>query len=75
MNTIELQQSDSAHYLHPFTDAKALSRNGARVIIRAEGQYRYIWGPEPSYPKDQPRSGPVEGGLTGKLPVGFETYR
>jgi len=45
------------------------------VIIRAEGQYRYIWGPEPSYPKDQPRSGPVEGGLTGKLPVGFETYR
>ena len=41
MNTIELQQSDSAHYLHPFTDAKALSRNGARVITRAEGIY--LW--------------------------------
>ena len=41
MNTFELQQSDSAHYLHPFTDAKALSRNGARVITRAEGIY--LW--------------------------------
>ena len=44
MNTFELQQSDSAHYLHPFTDAKGLSRNGARVITRAEGIY--LWDSE-----------------------------
>ena len=44
MNTIELQQSDSTHYLHPFTDAKALSRKGARVITRAEGIY--LWDSE-----------------------------
>ena len=32
LNTQELQQSDSTHYLHPFTDAKSLKKKGARVI-------------------------------------------
>ena len=41
MNTLELQQSDSTHYLHPFTDSKALSKKGARVITKAEGIY--LW--------------------------------
>ena len=41
LNTQELQQSDSTHYLHPFTDAKSLKKKGARVIIRAEGIY--LW--------------------------------
>ncbi len=26
LNTQELQQSDSNHYLHPFTDAKSLKK-------------------------------------------------
>ena len=34
LNTQELQQSDSTHYLHPFTDAKSLKKKGARVITR-----------------------------------------
>ena len=41
LNTQELQQSDSTHYLHPFTDAKSLKKKGARVITRAEGIY--LW--------------------------------
>ena len=41
LNTQKLQQSDSTHYLHPFTDAKSLKKKGARVITRAEGIY--LW--------------------------------
>lgn len=37
--TQEWQRLDSAHYLHPFTDHKALAAKGARVITRAEGVY------------------------------------
>src|SRR5437763_660565 len=40
-DTRALQQLDSAHYLHPFTDHDALRARGARVIVRAEGIY--LW--------------------------------
>lgn len=40
-NTAELQQADSRHHLHPFTDYKALHQKGSRVITRAEGIY--LW--------------------------------
>ena len=40
-NTSELQKLDSKHFLHPFTDPKALQKKGARVITRAEGIY--LW--------------------------------
>jgi putrescine aminotransferase len=36
-DTRALQQLDSAHYLHPFTDHEALRARGARVIVRADG--------------------------------------
>ncbi|SDU32042.1 aspartate aminotransferase family protein [Halopseudomonas salegens] len=39
LNTAELQAMDRAHYLHPFTDHKALGAQGTRIIERAEG----IW--------------------------------
>ena len=39
--TEEWQALDSAHYLHPFTDHKALSARGSRIITRAEGVYVY----------------------------------
>ncbi len=39
--TREWQELDSRHYLHPFTDFKALAAEGARVIVRAEGPYLY----------------------------------
>jgi len=35
------QQLDSSHYLHPFTDFKALAAQGSRIIARAEGAYIY----------------------------------
>jgi putrescine aminotransferase len=41
INTSDIQAKDSAHYLHPFTDHKALVEKGARVITHAEGIY--IW--------------------------------
>ncbi|MGA1079511.1 MAG: aspartate aminotransferase family protein [Steroidobacteraceae bacterium] len=37
--TAQWQALDSSHYLHPFTDFKALAAEGARVIERAEGVY------------------------------------
>ena len=43
-DTAALQQEDSAHYLHPFTDHRALAAQGARVIVRGEGVY--IWDSE-----------------------------
>jgi putrescine---pyruvate transaminase len=38
-STRDWQQLDTAHYLHPFTDFKALAGKGARVITHAEGVY------------------------------------
>jgi putrescine aminotransferase len=42
--TAEWQQADSAHYLHPFTDHKALAQKGARIITRADDIY--LWDSE-----------------------------
>ncbi|MFA5171107.1 MAG: aspartate aminotransferase family protein [Sulfuriferula sp.] len=44
LTTREVQTLDSAHYMHPFTDHKALASKGARVITRGEGVY--IWDSE-----------------------------
>jgi putrescine aminotransferase len=35
------QALDAAHHIHPFTDASALNREGARVIVEADGVY--LW--------------------------------
>jgi len=35
------QRADAAHYIHPFTDSKALAAKGTRVIARGEGVYIY----------------------------------
>jgi len=43
-DTRALQQRDSAHYLHPFTDTQALAAKGARIITRGEGVY--VWDSE-----------------------------
>ena len=40
-DTAAIQQLDSAHYLHPFTDHQALKEKGARVMVRGEGVY--LW--------------------------------
>jgi putrescine aminotransferase len=40
-DTLALQQLDTAHYLHPFTDHAALRKRGARVMVRGEGVY--LW--------------------------------
>jgi len=40
-STREWQLADSRHFLHPFTDFKALAAAGARIITRAEGVYLY----------------------------------
>ncbi len=39
--TAEIQASDAAHHLHPFTDAKQINAQKTRVITRAEGVYVY----------------------------------
>ncbi len=44
LSTAEIQRLDSAHFLHPFTDFKALAAKGARVMTRAEGVY--VWDSE-----------------------------
>lgn len=48
MNTVvdtkAIQALDSAHFLHPFTDFKAMNERGARVMTKAEGIY--IWDSE-----------------------------
>jgi putrescine aminotransferase len=36
VDTRLIQQLDSAHFLHPFTDFKDLATRGSRVITRAE---------------------------------------
>jgi len=43
-STLEWQELDAAHYLHPFTDHKALAAKGSRVVTRAEGVY--LWDSE-----------------------------
>jgi putrescine---pyruvate transaminase len=43
-STSDVQQLDSAHYYHPFTDHASLAKKGARVITKAEGIY--IWDSE-----------------------------
>ncbi|OYO31070.1 aspartate aminotransferase family protein [Janthinobacterium sp. PC23-8] len=40
-DTAAIQQADSAHYLHPFTDFQDLASKGARVMVRGEGVY--LW--------------------------------
>lgn len=40
-DTRSLQRRDSAHYMHPFTDTKALAARGARIITRGEGVF--VW--------------------------------
>jgi putrescine---pyruvate transaminase len=42
--TSNWQTYDRDHHLHPFTDTKALSEEGCRVITRADGVY--IWDSE-----------------------------
>ena len=43
-DTRAIQQLDSAHYLHPFTDHAALAARGARVMVRGDGIY--LWDSE-----------------------------
>ena len=38
-STQDWQAADAAHFLHPFTDFKALSAKGARIITDADGIY------------------------------------
>jgi putrescine aminotransferase len=42
--TKDIQNLDSAHFIHPFTDHGDLATRGARVITKAEGIY--IWDSE-----------------------------
>jgi putrescine aminotransferase len=39
--TAEWKALDSAHFLHPFTDHKALHKETSRIITRADGLY--LW--------------------------------
>ena len=42
--TEQWQAADAAHFLHPFTDFKALSQKGSRIITKAQGIY--LWDSE-----------------------------
>ena len=44
VDTAKLQQLDSVHYLHPFTDTKQLADIGVRIIT--EGKGIYVWDSE-----------------------------
>ena len=44
VDTRRIQQLDSEHFLHPFTDFKELASRGSRVIVRGEGIY--VWDSE-----------------------------
>jgi putrescine aminotransferase len=44
LDTRAIQALDSAHYMHPFTDAQDLGTRGARVMVRAEDIY--VWDSE-----------------------------
>jgi putrescine aminotransferase len=41
LSTQAIQQLDSAHYIHPFTDHSALAAHGARVMVKGDGIY--LW--------------------------------
>jgi putrescine---pyruvate transaminase len=41
LDTAAWQELDRRHFLHPFTDFKALAAKGARVIVRADNVYLY----------------------------------
>ncbi|MET0322769.1 MAG: aspartate aminotransferase family protein [Duganella sp.] len=43
-DTAAIQKLDTAHFMHPFTDHKALGEKGARVMVRGEGIY--LWDSE-----------------------------
>ena len=43
-DTNAIQQLDSAHYLHPFTDHNALAERGARVMVKGDGIW--LWDSE-----------------------------
>ncbi|KQW89149.1 aminotransferase [Massilia sp. Root418] len=43
-DTKTIQRQDHAHYMHPFTDHKALGEKGVRVMLRGEGIY--LWDSE-----------------------------
>ena len=43
-STADWQAADAAHFLHPFTDFKALAAKGSRVIERADNVY--LWDSE-----------------------------
>ena len=40
-DTAAIQKMDTAHFIHPFTDHKALGEKGARVMVRGDGIY--LW--------------------------------
>jgi putrescine---pyruvate transaminase len=42
--TADYQAADAAHFLHPFTDFKALAKKGSRIITRADNIY--LWDSE-----------------------------
>ena len=44
MTTEQYRQLDARHFLHPFTDFKALNQKGSRIIVRGEGVY--VWDSE-----------------------------
>ena len=44
IDTAGIRLLDSAHYLHPFTDHKALAERGARVMVKGDGIY--VWDSE-----------------------------
>ena len=40
-DTKALQDLDKQHYMHPFTDSKAMHKKGTRIITGADGCYIY----------------------------------
>jgi putrescine aminotransferase len=44
LSTRHIQEMDSAHFIHPFTDHGDLATRGARVIVKSEGIY--VWDSE-----------------------------
>ena len=44
LDTRAIQATDSANYMHPFTDTKELAIKGARVIVKGDGIY--VWDSE-----------------------------
>jgi putrescine aminotransferase len=44
IDTAGIRSLDAAHYLHPFTDHKALAGTGARVMVKGDGIY--VWDSE-----------------------------